>query len=247
MKKTKIMAIALTLLLALPACVYAKGNQNNQSGSKQPIIVEKKQQSESQVVKKLDNTAKQNNNNSQGSSNGSKEKENNEAKRNEKKQQIAAFKISMKAKHETMKQIRQETIALKKQIETKTAQLKAIMDDIKAGNKTLPEDKLTLLLSKADSLKIDSAGLKNTSNINKDVIDTQEKVNKKDFNNALFSLDTVIAKLQARLDALKKLNSDLDDTLAIANLAAAPEAADSTTVQNDTTTPSASTDVEINN
>jgi ABC-type transporter Mla subunit MlaD len=47
-------------------------------------------------------------------------------------------------------------------------------------------------------------------------------VNKRDFNNALASLDKVIAKFQARLDALKKLNTDLDEMLATAELAAAP-------------------------
>lgn len=254
MNKPKIMAILLTVLLVLPSSVYAKENPNKQSGNKPSIISEEKKQSNSQTVKeepvkKLDNTAKQDNANSQSSSNESIQKQNNEAKRDEKKQQIEAFKTSMKAKHETMKQIRGETITLKKQIETKTVQLKSIINDIKAGNKTLPEDMLTSLLSKADSLKIDSEGLKSTSSIGKDITDTQEKVNKKDFTNALSSLDTVIAKLQARLDALKKLNSDLDDALAIANLATTPAVADSSTaVQNDTTTNSSTpTNTEISN
>lgn len=236
MKKTKIMAIALTVLLVLPSGAYAKGSPNKQSGNKHLTVSEEKKQSDSQI------------NNSQSSSNGSKEKQNNEAKRDEKKQEIETFKTNMKAKHETMKQIRGETITLKKQIDTKTVQLKSIINDIKAGDKTLPEDMLTSLLSKADSLKIDSDGLKRTSGIGKDVTDAQEKVNKKDFNNALSSLDTVIAKLQARLDALKKLNSDLDDALAIATLATTPAVDLTTPVQNDTTTSSSTpTNTETSN
>ncbi|MBC8061144.1 MAG: hypothetical protein H7Y18_10805 [Clostridiaceae bacterium] len=217
MKKTKIMAIALTALLVIPSGVYAKENSNNKSANKPSIVSEQKKEN----IKKLDNNSKQDTSNSQNLKN--------EAKRDEKKQQIETFKTNMKAKHETMKQIRGETITLKKQIEKKTVQLKTIINDINAGNKTLSEDMLTSLLSKADTLKIDSDGLKSTSSIGKDVTNVQDKVNKKDFTNALSSLDTVIAKLQARLDALKKLNSDLDDALVITNQATTPLATDLTT------------------
>lgn len=146
----------------------------------------------------------------------------NQTKKAEKKQQIADFKTEIKAKHATIQQIQQQTIEIKKQIQTKKAQLSSIISDIKTGKKTISADMLAELLSKADDIKNNIAKVKATSEMNKEVTDAQEKINKKDFNNALSSLDKVIAKFQSRLDALKKLNSAMDDALAIANNATVP-------------------------
>lgn len=143
-------------------------------------------------------------------------------KKDEKKQQIAAFKTEMRAKHEQMKEIRQDTIALRQKVEQKRAQLAAVISDIQSGKKTLTEDMLSSLLSLSQNLLTDVDKVKETAEISDEVADTQSKVDKADFNNALNSMDKVIAKLQARLDALKQLSADLDKALAIANLAAAP-------------------------
>ena len=142
----------------------------------------------------------------------------------------------MRAKHETMKQIRQQTIAVRQQVESKTAQLNSIIKDIGAGKKTLPTDMLNALISKSQNLNLDSIAVKATAEIKSEVSDAQDKTNKKDFNNALSSLDKVIAKLQDRLNALQQLNSDLDEVLAIANLATAPAPITPSVPTNNTTT-----------
>lgn len=141
----------------------------------------------------------------------------NEEKKEDKKAQIETFKAQMKIKHETMKELRQQIKEVRQEIEKKTAQLAQISEDIKSGNKTFPQDALSTMLSKSEDLNADSSKLKSTAEASSDVNDAQSKVNKKDFNNALASMDKVIAKMQARLDALKKLNSDLDAVLKTAN------------------------------
>lgn len=152
----------------------------------------------------------------------------NEEKREDKKAQVEAFKAQVKAKHETMKELRQQIKEERQEIEKKTAQLSQIIGDIKSGNKTLPQDVLNTLLSKSEELNSDSNQVKSTAEVNNDVNDAQSKVNKKDFNNALNSMDKVIAKMQARLDALKKLNADLDEVLKTASATTAPSQAQTT-------------------
>lgn len=241
MKNQKLLAIVLTGLLLLPTTAFAKGNpHSSNSGTTQTVNEQKAQPSQAQnkAGSNSSNSSKsQNSSKASGSTKGSEQKQENQANREAKKQEIENFKTQMKAKHETMKQIREQVIQLKQQAETKSEQLKSIMTEIDAGTKTLSDDMVTALLSKTDTIKSDSDALKNTAGINKNVSDTQDKVNKKDFNNALSSMDNVIARLQARLDALKKLNADLDDALSIANLAAEP--APSTTTTNDTQSPDA--------
>lgn len=228
MKKQKLMALVLSVLLLMPTVAFAKGNPHNETKEikdKPKVVTEEKQkqQQTNNEVKKSEKKANE-------------VKQNNEVKKDEKKQQIEAFKTQMKVKHETMKQIRQQTVELKKQIQVNKTELNSIMTDIKAGKKTLSEDMLNSLLLKADALKVDSNEVKATAGINKDAIDAQSKVNKKDFNNALSALDKVIVKLQGRLDALKKLNVDLNDALAIAKLATEP-ASPTTPIPVDSTTP----------
>jgi chromosome segregation ATPase len=199
--------------MLMPTVAYAKGNSHDSANKGGQIV--------SEVNKKTTET-KISNDLKVKDSTENVEKKKNEEQRIEKKTQIEAFKTQMKIKHETMKDISKQTILLKKQVQTKSSELKTILNDIKEGKKTLPQDMLTALLAKSENLKIDAKELKATSDINKHLSDTQDKVNKKDFNNALSSLDNVILKLQARLDALKKLNTDLDSALAIANLATVP-------------------------
>ncbi|MDD7792742.1 hypothetical protein [Clostridium sp. 'White wine YQ'] len=229
MNKTKLAALVISGVMLTSTAVYAKGKPENPGANKANVVSQDKNQS---------SDAKQNN--------GSAQKEANQAKKDEKKQQISEFKTAMKAKHETMKQIRQQTIQVRQQIEAKTEELNSILEDIKAGNKTLPEDMLNDLLAKAAVLNTSSGEVKATTGVSTVEADTQDKVEKKDFSNALASMDKVIAKLQARLDALNKLNSNLDDALAIARQAAAPAKEDPSTSTGqtsptDTTTPSDTT------
>jgi exonuclease VII small subunit len=134
-----------------------------------------------------------------------------------------------------MNQLRKQTISVRQQIEAKTESLTSIINDIQSGKKTLPQDMLDELLLKSQNINSDTDSVKATSEISKEVSDTQDKVNKQDFNNALSSLDKVISRLQARLDALNKLNADLDGLLAIANMAVAPAPVDSTSPVQDQT------------
>ncbi|MBL4932634.1 hypothetical protein [Clostridium paridis] len=223
MNKTRLAALVISGVMLTSTAVYAKGKPENTGANKANVVSQDKKQS----TNATDNEAKQNN--------GSAKKEANQAKKDEKKQQISEFKTAMKAKHETMKQIRQQTIQVRQQIEGKTEELNAILEDIKAGNKTLPEDMLNDLLAKAAVLNTSSDEVKATTGISTVEADTQEKVDKKDFSNALASMDKVIAKLQARLDALNKLNSNLDDALAIARQATTPAPADNSTPTTDST------------
>lgn len=220
MNNKKIIAVAVSGLMALSPCTaYAKGRpQKEVPQVKSAVVV----------------------------NNGTTNKQANEQNRESKSQEIQTFKSQMRDKHKTMAQLRQETIALRQQIESKTEQLDSIIKDIESGNKTLSQDLLTELLGMAGNISGDTTEVKNTVKINDEVSDVQGKVERKDFNNALNSMDKVIAKLQARLDALTKLNKDLDDALAIANQATVPAPATApstpttpttTTTQDNTQTP----------
>lgn len=214
MKKKKIMALILSVMLLLPTAAYAKGN-NQKAGNDKAAVTEKKDNAKTQ-----------------------EKKSENQAKKDDKKAQIEAFKAQMKLKHETMKDLREKTKVVKMQVEAKKTELSAILEDIKSGKKALPQDLLDQLIAKADALKLDSEEVKASGNINKDVVDTQDKVKKQDFNNALASMDKVIGKMQTRLTALENLNKDLDDELAIARQA---------TVQEDeTNTPTTAADTTTN-
>lgn len=212
MNKKKLIAMVMTSVMLLPTVVQAKGNSHNEGNNEQSMVSQQKAHNNGQE------------NSNVGSKNDSNEDNKEESQQNKdaKKQQIETFKTQIRAKHETMKQIKQQTKAVRQEIESKTSQLNSIIKDIEAGKKTLSADMLNALLSKSQNLNIDSSAVKATSEIKSEVSDAQDKINKKDFNNALSSLDKVIAKLQARLDALQQLNSDLNEVLAIANLATAP-------------------------
>ncbi|MBL4936617.1 hypothetical protein JK636_12695 [Clostridium sp. YIM B02515] len=246
MSNKKLIAVVMSALILMPTAAFAKGNPNSNSNSNagkglQQIISKDKGQAPSTHEDK--ETSKVENENK-----GAVQKQANEVKKDAKKQEIEAFKTQMKAKHDTMNQLRKQTISVRHQIEAKTESLTSIINDIQAGKKTLPQDMLDELLLKSQNIKSDTDSVKATSEISKEVSDTQDKVNKQDFNNALSSLDKVISRLQARLDALNKLNADLDELLAIANMAVAPAPVDSTSpVQNQTGTSATSDSNTVTN
>lgn len=252
MLNKKIISLVIAGVMLLPIAAFAKdnthGNGNNSNGqvTKQENVQDNSQKTQTQAPKTEDkvnvggqnSSAKTGDTSTTTNNKGAEKKEENEQNRDAKKQQIEDFKAQMKVKKDAMKQIKQDTVTLKQQIQPKMTELTSLLNDIKSGKKTLPADLLNSLLSKADTLKTDSDNLHSYSDINNDITDTQDKIDKSDFNNALSSLDKVIARLQARLDALKQLNSDLDATLAIARQAVAP-AGTTTTTTNTTVTPTA--------
>lgn len=256
MNKKKLIAMVMTSVMLLPTVALAKGNSHNEGNNGQAVVSQQKahnngQENSSEGSKKDSDEANEHDKDKTKNENinkGEDKKEENQQNKDDKKQQIEAFKTQMRAKHETMKQIRQQTIAVRQQVESKTSQLNSIIKEIEAGKKTLSADMLNALLSKSQNLNIDSSSVKATAEVKSEVSDTQDKTNKKDFNNALSSLDKVIAKLQARLNALQQLNSDLDEVLAIANLATAPApAASSVPTENQTTTNTTTTNTTPTN
>ncbi|HBM81582.1 MAG TPA: hypothetical protein DD426_12245 [Clostridiaceae bacterium] len=149
-----------------------------------------------------------------------------EKQNEEKKKQIEDFKNQIKAKHETMKQLQEKIKEQKQLLQQKKTELESILNDIKSGKKTLTSDMLSTLLSKAQILKTDINNIEGTASYKDLISDTQGKLNKKDFNNALSSLDKVIQRMSQRFNALVKLNLDLEDVLKV--LRQAPATAPST-------------------
>jgi chromosome segregation ATPase len=210
MNNKRLLSLVLSVLIMLPTAVYAKENKNVQAKPEDKKVVEQKKEIDPKAAKP------------EASKNGQEQKQDAQGKRDEKKEQIDAFKTSMKEKHTQMKTLREETIALRKEVAKKTEQLSSILADLQSGKKTISEEMLASLLASAQNLKADTEEIKETADLGTEAKDTQEKVKGADFNNALASMDKVIAKYQKRLDALKKLNIDLDKALQIANLAVAP-------------------------
>lgn len=222
MNKKKILSLTLALVMILPTTSFAKGND---SSRKNGNVVKQ----EVQTIKNEDDSKEE------AKIKGEEHKQEAEKNRTEKKKQIEEFKTAMRTKHEKMNELRTQTKDLRHQVKQKRDQLSTILNDIQSGKKTLSEDMLSSLLTLSQSLQADGEQIKATAKINTEVTDTEEKVKGLDFNNALASMDKVIAKMQARFDALNKLNSDLDASLKIANLAVAPAVETAPTTTTNTT------------
>lgn len=215
MNGKKLLSLALALVICLPVTAFAQGNgksENSQGKGQQTVQTDKTQKQPD--VKAEDAKV--------GNAAVNEHKQEAMQKKDDKKQQIEAFKTQMRDKHDQMKDLRDQAKVLKQEVQKKRAQLSSIVSDIISGKKTLTQDMLNQLLTIVQNLGKDTQEVGVTAEITGTISDTQAKVNKGDFNNALTSMDGVIAKLQARLDALTKLNADLDKALAIANLAAVP-------------------------
>jgi chromosome segregation ATPase len=254
MNKKKILALTLSMMLVLPTTAFAKGNDKaNENGkpAQQEVQNKKTEEKAKTPTTKAAVAAEENKNKGEdkkqeaqeNKSKGEEKKQEAQQNKDAKKEQIAQFKTAMKAKHDQMKQLREQTVALKKQVEQKKEQLSSIIADLESGKKTLSDDMLNSLLALSQNLLTDTEKVKETAEIKTDVENTEAKVKGADFNNALASMDKVIAKMQARLDALTKLNADLDAALKIANLAVVPAPTTGTTTDGSTqtTTPGTST------
>lgn len=214
MNNKKIISLLITGLMLVPTATYAKDNSKGAVNNAKEIVTEAKAKNATDVLTtETDSNSKVK---------GAEQKELNQAKKVEKKEQIEIFKTEMKAKHEAIKVIKLQIQDLRKEVEAKRNKLEAITEDLKLGKKTITEDMLEDLSAKAADIKLDTDAINATAEVTTDVEATQVSVNKSDFNNALTSLDKVIAKFQARLDALKQLNTDLDLMLGTAKLAADP-------------------------
>lgn len=223
MKNKTLIALVIAGVVLLPNAAYAKDN-NKVQNNKAHIAESNKDNNNSNEDENADESSDSSNNSeiSQPSENnikGTDKKQANEAKRNAKSAEIQSFKAEIKSKHAAIAQLRDEIKPIRQQVEVKTAELTSIIKDIQAGKKTLPEDMLNNLITLTDTLKSDSAALKSTSEVNTDTTSAQDDVKKQNFNNALASMDKVIAKFQQRLASLEKLNSDLDAALKIAESA----------------------------
>lgn len=221
MNNKKILALTIALSMAVPTVAFAKEGGNKNNDTNMSSIERQVNNIQNKDKKEADKQAKEDEREAAKKAKET-EKQAKEQNREGKKQQKEEFKTQMKAKRDQLASLRKETEGLRSEIGQKKDQLSVILKDIQAGNKTLSQDMLNSLMEIAKTLKVDGEQVRATAKINHEVSDVQGKVKGEDFNNALASMDKVIAKMQARLDALKKLNSDLDEALKIANLAVAP-------------------------
>lgn len=200
MKSRKVLSLALTFLMLSTTTAFAKGNNASKATGKPEVKVEQQDKS----------------------SKGQDKKQAAQTKKDEKKEQIAAFKTAMREKHAELKELQAQIKTVRQEVQQKKQQLTAIVEQLEAGKTTLPQDVVDSLLKAAQNLKLDVEDVNETAEVQSEVADTQDKVQKADFNNALASMDKVIAKFTARLNALKKLSADLDTALKLANLQTPP-------------------------
>ncbi|GFP76977.1 hypothetical protein [Clostridium fungisolvens] len=232
MKTNKVVSLIIAGLMLMPSTmVYAKGNDHQEHGkgsqAKQQITQVQNTQSNSAAVVhgKGDSQEQDSNENNLGSN----KKEEEKAKRDNKQQDIAAFKSQIKSLHTQMAALRQQIIPLQKEVGQKKEQLQTILQQLESGEKTLPADMLNTLITESQKLIGDGTDLKATSGVTSDATESENNLKGGKFGNAVTSLNNVIAKFQARLTALKQLNSDLDAMLVIANQATTPAPETSTT------------------
>ncbi len=203
MKSKKIIALLVTGVMLFPTVAFAQ-NATHQSANVKNHIIE-------QVNENLDNASEK----------ASKvltaaapiEKGEGKLNNQEKKDQIATFKTAIKDKHSNMKDIFAEIKTAREDIKVQKEQLRNLLKDIKSGKSKLADSDLKEISALAEDLKADSSKVKATAGLQKDTENLQEEVNKNDFNNAIASLDKVIAKLNARLAALEELKTHLNSLI----------------------------------
>lgn len=245
MKTNKVVSLIIAGLMLMPSTmVYAKGNdQEHGKGSRakhQITQVQTTQSNSTDVVHgKGDSQEQDSNENNLGAS----KKEEEKAKRDNKQQDIATFKSQIRALHTQMTSLRRQIIPLQKEVGQKKEQLQTILQQLESGEKTLPADMLNTLITQSQKLIGDGNNLKTTSGVTSDATESQNNLKGGKFGNAVTSLNNVIAKFEARLTALKQLNSDLDAMLVIANQATipVPETSPTTPSPTDSTQPTTST------
>lgn len=245
MKTNKVVSLIIAGLMLMPSTmVYAKGNEQAHGKSaqaKQQVTqVQTTQNNSAEVTHGKGNSQAQN---LSANSVGVSKKEEAQAKKDVKQQEIAAFKSQIKSLHTQMTSLRQQIIPLQKEVGQKKEQLQTILQQLESGEKTLPADMLNTLITQSQKLIGDGNNLKATSGVTSDATESQNNLKGGKFGNAVTSLNNVITKFQARLTALKQLNSDLDAMLAIANQATTPVPETSTTspAPTDSTEPTTST------
>ncbi|MBK1809473.1 hypothetical protein JHL18_02280 [Clostridium sp. YIM B02505] len=224
MKTNKVVSLIIAGLMLMPSTmVYAKGNDKEHGKSaqvKQQITQVKTTQSTStEVTHGKGNSQKQN---LSVNSVGASKKEEAQANKESKQQEKSAFKSQIKSLHTQMTALRQQIIPLQKEVGQKKEQLQTILKQLESGEKTLPTDMLEELITQSQKLLGDGTNLKATSGVTSDATESENNLKSGKFNNAVTSLNKVIAKFQARLTALKQLNTDLDAMLVIANQATTP-------------------------
>ncbi|GFZ30800.1 hypothetical protein CSC2_13260 [Clostridium zeae] len=224
MKTNKVVSLIIAGLMLMPSTmVYAKGNDQAHGKStqaKQQVTQVQTTQSNSTAV--LHGKGNSQTQGSSANSVGASKKEEAQAKRDSKQQEISVFKSQIKSLHTQMTTLRQQIIPLQKEVGQKKEQLQTILQQLESGEKTLPADMLNSLITQSQKLLVDGTNLKATSGVTSDATESESNLKSGKFSNAINSLNNVIAKFQARLTALKQLNTDLDAMLAIANQATVP-------------------------
>lgn len=201
--KKRIIAILITMILLVPTTVYAKNTNNNGKGNDN-----------------MNTTTEQNKEKGSPNSNDNTEKKNqNKDRVAENKTNQEQFKTSLKAKHSIMKENISKTNSLKKEISSEKQELAKILEEIKAGSKTLNSDDFNLLITKSASLRESVSTIQNLPEINSDVKSAGSDIKIGKYETALASLDKVIANQEDRYAKLLSLKSTLDDLLAIAKQA----------------------------
>lgn len=201
--KKKIIAVLITMILLVPTTVYAKNTNNNGKGNDN-----------------MNTTTEQDKEKGSPNSNDNTEKKNqNKARVSENKADQEQFKASLKAKHKIMKENISKTNTLKKEISLEKQELAKILEEIKAGSKTLNSDDFNLLITKSASLRESVSTIQNLPEINSDVKSAGNDIKTGKYETALVSLDKVIAKQEDRYSKLLSLKNSLDDLLAIAKQA----------------------------
>jgi hypothetical protein len=230
MRKNRIMAIVMTVVVLTPSAAYARGNEKAQEAKERtkPVIEQKSTVEKNSPVPAA--KAEQERNGAQQMKNGVQSKKieaqtksvEAQEKASEKKEAVQNFRKAMQEKREEIKKLTAESSALRREIGKKREELEAILEELIAGTKTLSDELLAQLIDEASDLKEIGDIVKSLNSINDEVVAAEDKIKEKNFDSALASLDRVIAKQQQRLEALKELNKSIDRLLEIARQAQVP-------------------------
>ena len=127
------------------------------------------------------------------------------------KEKHEAFKLEMKANKETIKQNNEDLQAVRKEIVSKKQEINKILEGLIENKKVIPSDLLAAIKAQQAVIKADLQAVNSgKGSLDKASKEAVEQVKGNNAEGVVKGLDNVIAKQEARLAALKKLNGDLD-------------------------------------
>lgn len=226
--KKKMIAIIISALMLIPTAVFAEGNSDDSQTETKTQVTQQETATKSQDQDNKETSESKDNQqdsnkvttdskeNKQGATAESKENNSEVQENNEGDQQ---YENEVNSENDNVQADTNQSSDLQDQISTEKEKLNVILNDIQDGKKTLTQEQLDLIVSKAETINKSVDKVNSFKGLNTAIDAVQASADNHKYKTAASSLKDVTSKLKARNAALAELNNNLKDILNIANQA----------------------------